>query len=95
MAKTLKVVSPINDQVYVERPFADGKTIETALTNAVRAQKAWRSVPVVERAPYIKKFVDAFQSLSARISEELSWQMGRPLRYGPMRCAERWSAPTA
>lgn len=83
MAKTLKVISPVNDQVYVERPFADGRAIETALTNAVRAQKAWRSVPVAERVPYIKKFVDAFQSLSARISEELSWQMGRPLRYGP------------
>lgn len=82
MAKTLKVVSPVNDQVYIERPFADAKSIEAALAKAIKAQKEWRTVSVAERAGYIQKFITAFQTLNSRISEELSWQMGRPLKYG-------------
>ncbi len=83
MGKTLKVISPVDEKVYIERPFAAAADIEQALTAAVKAQMSWRAVPVAERLPYIQEFIKAFKELAPRISEELSWQMGRPIIYGP------------
>jgi acyl-CoA reductase-like NAD-dependent aldehyde dehydrogenase len=83
MGKTLKVISPVNDKVYIERPFHDAPAIEKTLARAMQAQKEWRTITVAERVPYIQKFITSFQTLSGRISEELTWQMGRPIKYGP------------
>ena len=83
MGKTLKVISPVDEKVYIERPFAAAADIEQALSAAVKAQMSWRAVPVAERLPYIQEFIKAFKELAPRISEELSWQMGRPIIYGP------------
>src|SRR5206468_3975922 len=46
------------------------------------AQKAWRRVPLRERAALVVRVVDALNSMGAEIAEELAWQMGRPIRYG-------------
>jgi acyl-CoA reductase-like NAD-dependent aldehyde dehydrogenase len=83
MGKILKVVSPVDDSIYVERPCHDSNSIEKVLAQALRAQKAWRALSVAERIPYIEKFITSIQKLSEQISEELTWQMGRPIKYGP------------
>ena len=57
--------------------------IEQALSSSKLAQKDWKNLTVTERKPYIEKFITAFQGLSERISEELSWQMGRPISHSP------------
>ncbi len=83
MGDSIRVISPVNGEVYVERPLATEAEILAALERATRAQKAWREVPVAERAVVLGRVVDAFVSRRAEIAPELTWQMGRPVRYTP------------
>jgi acyl-CoA reductase-like NAD-dependent aldehyde dehydrogenase len=80
---TQRTLSPVDGSLYVERTHAVPAQIEAALESARLAQRAWRSVPVPERAVILGRFCDAFESRRDAIAEELSWQMGRPIRYAP------------
>jgi acyl-CoA reductase-like NAD-dependent aldehyde dehydrogenase len=80
---TQRTVSPVNGRVYVEREHASGKDIDSTLDLARRAQPAWRALSVAERAAVLSRFCDAFEARRDAISEELAWQMGRPIRYAP------------
>jgi acyl-CoA reductase-like NAD-dependent aldehyde dehydrogenase len=40
-------------------------------------------VPVAERAALMQRFCVAFEARGAQIATELSWQMGRPIRFAP------------
>ena len=76
-------VSPIDGRVYVERELASEVQIEAWLVQARNAQRAWRNVPLAERALLCTKLVDALVADTPAIAEELTWQIGRPLRYTP------------
>jgi acyl-CoA reductase-like NAD-dependent aldehyde dehydrogenase len=76
-----KTISPVDGSVYVERELASPATIDATLTRAVEAQRKWRSVPLSERADICLRFCDAFEKRRDAIAEELTWQMGRPIRY--------------
>ena len=78
-----RTISPVDGSVYVERTLASPVQIEAALESARLAQRAWRAVPISERAAILGRFCDAFASHGDAIAEELSWQMGRPVRYSP------------
>jgi len=84
MSQTLKVISPIDGSVYYECEMHTQKDIDAALTSAAKAQNEWKERPVSERKEYINKFIEAFKSIKERISEELTWQMGRPIKYSPL-----------
>jgi acyl-CoA reductase-like NAD-dependent aldehyde dehydrogenase len=79
----LKTISPVDGRVYAERRPATPAEIDATLQRAQVAQRAWRSVPVSERAAIIERFCAAFEAHGAEIAAELSWQMGRPSRYAP------------
>jgi acyl-CoA reductase-like NAD-dependent aldehyde dehydrogenase len=79
----IKVISPVDGRVYAERPLAGARDIAAAIEAATTAQRAWRKVPVAERAAVCARFVEAMIERKAQIAEELTWQMGRPLRYTP------------
>ena len=70
-------------QAYVERSLASDREIAAALERARRAQAEWRGVPVAERAAILGRAVDAFVARRDEIAAELTWQMGRPIRYTP------------
>jgi acyl-CoA reductase-like NAD-dependent aldehyde dehydrogenase len=76
-----KTISPVDGSVYVERELANPVAIDATLDRAVQAQRKWRSVPVSERAAVCRHFCDAFEKHGAAIALELTWQMGRPIRY--------------
>jgi len=80
---TLQTISPVDGRVYVERSLASTAEIDQALARARDAQRAWRSVPIESRAAILGRFCDAFESRRDAIAGELSWQMGRPVRYSP------------
>jgi acyl-CoA reductase-like NAD-dependent aldehyde dehydrogenase len=80
---TQRTISPVDGSVYVERELADPTQIEAALERAVRAFRSWRAVPVTERARILTGFCAAFEARRDAIATELSWQMGRPIRYAP------------
>ena len=75
--------SPIDDSVYVERTLATAEQIDTALERARRVQRTWRNVPVMERAAILSRFCEVFAAQSDEIATQLTWQMGRPIRYSP------------
>jgi acyl-CoA reductase-like NAD-dependent aldehyde dehydrogenase len=83
MGDRIRVISPVNGEVYVERALAGEAEIAAALEQAARAQKAWREVPVAERAAILGRAGDAFVARRDEIAPELTWQMGRPVRYAP------------
>jgi acyl-CoA reductase-like NAD-dependent aldehyde dehydrogenase len=79
----IKVISPVDGSVYVERPLAKATEIDSALERARIAQRAWRTVPISERARILDSFCDLFEARGDEIAQELTWQMGRPSRYAP------------
>ena len=81
MIAELKTVSPVDGSVYVERPFAGEKEIAESLARARQAQKVWRDVPVAERAEICSRAVDAVVANKDDTAKEITWQMGRPIRY--------------
>jgi hypothetical protein len=83
MTKTQKTISPVDGRVYVERPLAADAEVARALERARSAQPGWRKVPLEERARIVSRFIDAFVARKAQISEEISWQMGRPVVQSP------------
>ena len=78
-----KTISPIDGSVFVERALAEGVEISEALDRAVAAQRAWKTVPVAGRAAICRKFCDAFEAKKDAVAVDLTWQMGRPIRYSP------------
>jgi acyl-CoA reductase-like NAD-dependent aldehyde dehydrogenase len=78
-----RTLSPIDNSVYVERELATAPQIDATLDRARQAQADWRRVPVAERAAIVGRFCDAFERRRDAVAQELAWQMGRPVRYGP------------
>ena len=81
MNDKLRTLSPIDGSVYVERSYSDQAQIRAALKLSEQAQKVWKKTPLAERQAICSKAVDAFISKKDDIGEELSWMMGRPIRY--------------
>jgi len=81
MPAAQKTLSPVDGSLYCERALARPDEINAVLGRAAHAQRAWRSVPVAERAAICSRFCDQFESHRERHALELTWQMGRPIRY--------------
>ncbi|HXV39839.1 MAG TPA: aldehyde dehydrogenase family protein [Steroidobacteraceae bacterium] len=80
---TQKTISPVDGSVYCERELAADAAVQAALAAARRAQAAWRSTPLADRARILSGFCDRFEADGPDIALELTWQMGRPIRYAP------------
>lgn len=83
MSQKLEVISPIDGCIYFETEMHTPKDIDAALELATNAQTNWKLLPISERKGYINKFIEAFESNTEEISEELTRQMGRPISYSP------------
>ncbi|QNI37364.1 aldehyde dehydrogenase family protein [Edaphobacter albus] len=80
----VRTISPVDGSVYVERPWASEVEIEAALIKAKKAQREWKTIPVAERAAICRKAVALLVDRAEQLGTELTWQMGRPIRYSPM-----------
>lgn len=83
MADTFKVISPIDNSCYAERNHATDAEIDRALHAATAAQKEWQQTPITERMTVCLTAISTLLARRTAVAEELSWQMGRPLRYTP------------
>jgi len=83
MASYLKTVSPVNGQVYVERPLAEPADIARILEGAAQAAAGWRETPLAERVARLRVAVAGFVGKTPELAVELTWQMGRPLAQTP------------
>ncbi|MEZ4959026.1 MAG: aldehyde dehydrogenase family protein [Saprospiraceae bacterium] len=78
-----QTISPVDGSIYVERAWASDTAIEAALSLAEKAQQVWRLTSISERAAICRRAVQYLLDHAGEIGEELTWQMGRPIRYTP------------
>jgi acyl-CoA reductase-like NAD-dependent aldehyde dehydrogenase len=78
-----RIISPVDGSVYAERSTATADEIGRALARAEAAQRQWRSTPIAERAAVCERVVEYMLANADEIGRELSWQMGRPIRFTP------------
>src|SRR5882724_7436686 len=75
-------VSPVNGEVYAERPALSLEAAKEAVARARRAQKDWARRPLEDRVQLVMKGVARLNEMADVVVPELAWQMGRPVRYG-------------
>ena len=92
MGEIQKTISPIDGSVYAERELADETQIAAAFARARTAQRAWKQVPLEQRADIVRRAAAIMLERRDALGLELTCQMGRPIRYTPNeinRMAER------
>lgn len=77
------LVSPVDGSTLASRELATPSQIEAVLQRAADSQKIWRTTPIAERAAVIERMVQMMERDALEIATELTWQMGRPVRYTP------------
>ncbi|MDC0057752.1 MAG: aldehyde dehydrogenase family protein [Alphaproteobacteria bacterium] len=75
----LKTISPIDNSVYLEIPYASSSEIENVLKLSNQSKIIWKNTSLDERKELVSRFVDSFLSNNKEIEEELCRQMGRPI----------------
>jgi acyl-CoA reductase-like NAD-dependent aldehyde dehydrogenase len=83
MTQEFFTISPIDGSIVVQRPYATTEEIQAALARAEFAQRSWRHTPLAIRASLVTSAVEILVSQKADIAEELTRQMGRPIRDTP------------
>lgn len=81
MNNTQITLSPVDGSVVAERPLSDISDINQALAKAEKAQLEWQSTALEERQNICSKAVDYFVAQKDDIASEITWQMGRPVKY--------------
>ena len=79
-----RIISPIDGSVVAERTTANAHEIDAILDRAALAQRAWRRVPISDRAAICERMVESMLSIADELGAELARQMGRPVRHAPM-----------
>ncbi len=81
MKNTFQTISPVDGSIYVKGELATAKTIAQVLEKAQTARSVWRKTPLAERIAICQKALQYFLDHSSEIATEITWQMGRPIRY--------------
>lgn len=74
-------ISPVDGREVVRKRSASPSEIAGALVAARNAQSAWSQVALAERGRLCLAAVDAMLAMRTDIAPELSWQMGRPIKF--------------
>jgi len=74
-------ISPVDGREVARRRSATAAEIAAAIAAARKAQAAWVQQSIAERGRFCSAAVDAMLAMRAEIAPELSWQMGRPIKY--------------
>ncbi|MEZ5725303.1 MAG: aldehyde dehydrogenase family protein [Paracoccaceae bacterium] len=82
MSGKIKLVSPVDGEVYVTRDVLSPKDARAAVARAHAAQPDWAARPLDERIRLVMAGVEALIAMNDRIVPELARMMGRPVRYG-------------
>ncbi len=82
MTKTIKLISPIDGEVYLERAALSPDQARDAVARARAAQPAWAALPLDERIARVQAGIAALNAMKDEVVPELAHQMGRPVRYG-------------
>ncbi|MET2832844.1 aldehyde dehydrogenase family protein [Mesorhizobium shangrilense] len=78
----IRCISPVDSKVYAEREALGFDPAKALIASARRAQKAWAKRPLEERVELVMKGVARLNEMAEEVVPEITWQMGRPVRYG-------------
>lgn len=84
MDNRFQIISPGTGELLTERSYASESEIETTLSKASGAFQKWRRTPLSDRIEYCRKALTFFMDHADELAEEITLQMGRPIRYSPM-----------
>lgn len=79
--KSFQVISPGDGSIFLERPYADAGRIDQSLSQAHDSFSDWKNRSVGERARLCGAMVDWMVARKDQLAEEITRQMGRPIRY--------------
>ena len=82
MTEMIQCVSPVDGQIYAQRPALTHEAALSAVARAKAAHKDWAARPLADRIAVVMAGIDALAAMNDTIVQELAWQMGRPTRYG-------------
>jgi len=83
MLKDISTISPIDGSVLVQRHCTNSSEIGAILSKATFAQRKWSRLPLAERCEHVRRGVATLVESKAGIAEEITRQMGRPIRFTP------------
>ena len=82
MTGRFQTVSPVDGSVVFERALDGAEDVERTLSAASRAFGPWRALPLEERSTMVRRFVELAVHDADAVAQELTMQMGRPVRDG-------------
>ena len=82
MTQELITISPIDGSVAVRRPYATSDEIQSALTRAKLAQRAWQTTPLATRAALVTSAVDALVAQKDAIPKQRDHSKNSATPYG-------------
>ncbi|MCW8328691.1 aldehyde dehydrogenase family protein [Photobacterium sp. SDRW27] len=74
-------VSPVDGRIIVSKQLATQEDVQQAIEQSNFAEENWRLTSLAERKFYCSRAIDALLDHREMIACELSWMMGRPIRY--------------
>lgn len=78
----IQCISPVNGEIYAERPAMPLADAVEAVSRARKAQKDWARRPLEDRVQLVMKGVARLNEMVDEVVPEIAWQMGRPIKYG-------------
>jgi len=82
MAATFRTISPVDGSIVFERALDGADEVERVLAAASNAFETWREVDLDERCTMVRRFVELAVHDTDAVAQELTMQMGRPVRDG-------------
>ena len=79
---SFQVISPVDGSVYASREYTNAAEIDKALRVASDAQRQWADSSLQHREQICLGAIQQLLEKQELLAQELSWQMGRPVRYG-------------
>ncbi len=80
---SIDVISPVDGSLYCSVEVTTADQIDSVLERSTTAQVEWSATSLAERAAICARFADLLDGNADRLGREISWQMGRPIRYAP------------
>ncbi len=77
------VISPVDGSVVASRNYSSWQAVDAALSLSCEARSGWSATPLRDRLAVCRKFADCMEARADELGREVSWQMGRPIRYAP------------
>ncbi|RSH93446.1 hypothetical protein EHS25_007802 [Saitozyma podzolica] len=72
-------ISPYTQEPICTRPLLSPSELDTVISEAVKAQKSWKKVPLDERLAIAEKWLVEFEGMTDLLAEDIAIQMGRPI----------------